>query len=242
MLLIGAAAVVASALAAAFAARGAAPESCRPMPRGDAAWMRAHRSFLAGRGPGVRIIFIGDSLVAGWLTDGREAWERTFTPLGARAFGISGDRTQNVLWRIEHGELDGMPDLRTVVLCIGANNALLGHAPGEIARGVLACVGAVNAAVPGVRVIVVLPPPAGNNAAARRVREANDRIADACAAVRIPVSAMEPTLASGGAVDRSLAPDGLHPSAAGYQRWAEALLPAVRASLDGQTGSEKPAP
>ncbi|HYF14090.1 MAG TPA: GDSL-type esterase/lipase family protein [Phycisphaerales bacterium] len=241
VLALGAAVIIVSTLVARFAAERSAPESCRPASRADAAWMRAHRSFLAGRGPGTRVVFIGDSLVAGWLTDGRDAWGRTLAPLGARAFGIPGDRTQNVLWRIGQGELGGMPNLRAVVLCVGVNNALLGHPPEDIARGVMACVAAARRAVPSAYILVVAPPPAGDGPTAGRVRRANDLIARACGALDIPIGSTEQALAPDGVIERSLAPDGLHPNAEGYRRWADVLVPTLRAWSDGPPASEKPA-
>src|SRR6185312_5993329 len=73
---------------------------------------------------GVDVLFLGDSMTDGWHWDtgGRRIWEKTFAPRHAANFGIGYDRIQNVLWRVENGELKGI-DPKAVVLLIGTNNS-----------------------------------------------------------------------------------------------------------------------
>ena len=105
-------------------------------------WLDQHADICAiGLARPVEMVFLGDSITQSWGGRGRAvgapgapAWERYFAPRNAANFGISGDRTQHVLWRIDHGNFERI-DPRAVVLLIGTNN--LGHAaPFDVARGV----------------------------------------------------------------------------------------------------------
>jgi len=90
-----------------------------------AGWLTRHEGFvdLARKG-GIAVLFVGDSITDGWRNEAKGAkaiWDREFAPHGAANFGIGGDRTQHVLWRLENGELDGIKP-KVVVLMIGTNN------------------------------------------------------------------------------------------------------------------------
>jgi lysophospholipase L1-like esterase len=87
-------------------------------------WLARHAENVAvARKGGVNILFLGDSITDGWHCDagGRAIREKDFAPRHAANFGIGWDRIQNVLWRIENGELTGIHP-KVVVLLIGTNN------------------------------------------------------------------------------------------------------------------------
>jgi len=97
------------------------PSPLAPVPReGD--WLNRHAEFVAqARRGDVSIVFFGDSLTDHWRDTGQAIWAKHFEPLGAVNFGIGSDGTQNVLWRVQNGELP--PDgARVVVLLIGTVN------------------------------------------------------------------------------------------------------------------------
>src|SRR5207248_5411926 len=79
------------------------------------------------------LLFMGDSITDGWRGGGKKVWEANFAPLKAANFGIGGDRTQHVLWRIENGELDGIKP-KLMVLMIGTNNG--GDSKDDVALGI----------------------------------------------------------------------------------------------------------
>ena len=89
------------------------------LPRHEAklAEVRAHRE--AGRR--VDLVFLGDSITQGWENEGKRPWADHFARYNAVALGFGGDRTENLLWRLQHGELDGMSP-KAVVMMIGTNN------------------------------------------------------------------------------------------------------------------------
>src|SRR5204863_8009406 len=96
----------------------------------DAGWVKRHDAFvaMAGKG-GIDVLFLGDSITDAWGGEGHrgkpagaEIFEREFKPLKAANFGIGGDQTQHVLWRLQNGELDGIQP-KVLMLMIGTNNS-----------------------------------------------------------------------------------------------------------------------
>src|SRR5262245_44285327 len=82
-----------------------------------------HQSYVETARKGEHdVVFTGDSITFGWGRAGKEVWEKSFEPLKAVNFGIGGNRTQHVLWRLQNGELEGKP--KVVVMMIGTNNLL----------------------------------------------------------------------------------------------------------------------
>ena len=106
---------------AASAAQNTAIESA---PQRGQAWLTRHEGFLAeAKRGGIDVLFLGDSITDFWRDPNRglAVWQRNYAPLHAANFGISADRTQHLLWRLEHGEVDGLSP-KVVVLLIGTNN------------------------------------------------------------------------------------------------------------------------
>src|SRR4051794_22498159 len=93
-----------------------APSTVTPAPR-KGYWMALHQKFLDRAKQGhVDLLFLGDSITQGW--NDNEVWKRYYGPRHAANFGIGGDQTQHVLWRIQNGELEGIRP-KVVVLMIG---------------------------------------------------------------------------------------------------------------------------
>jgi lysophospholipase L1-like esterase len=143
----------------------AANTAVQPAPR-DAAWLKRHEGFVAeaARG-GVDVLFLGDSITDGWRrpgpNGGKAVWDREIAPLRAANFGIGGDRTQHVLWRIEHGTLEGLRP-KVVVLMIGTNNTGFErdsttprNTPAETVAGVQALLGQLRRRLPEARVLLL---------------------------------------------------------------------------------------
>ena len=79
-----------------------------PVPREDDWWVKRHESFNARAEQGdVDLVFIGDSITHSWENAGKEVWKKYYGHRKAMNLGISGDRTQHVLWRFENGEVEG---------------------------------------------------------------------------------------------------------------------------------------
>ncbi len=175
------------------------------------------------------LIFVGDSITEGWLTKGKEIWNQRYVPRHALDFGVSGDQTQHVLWRLDNM---GVADLKpkVAVIMIGTNNT--GNTPQEIADGVKAVIQKVQGMYPGIKVILVSITPN---------RRANEKMMAVNAIIRgfddqrtifyldlVPLMPPVVTQTPDGKEDtnwKGMSKDHLHPDAEGYQIWADAMEP-----------------
>jgi lysophospholipase L1-like esterase len=155
-------------------------------------WKAQHDEYaLRARRGGDAVVMLGDSLTYLWGDPRRKTagpspafqpagmnWEATFPGVRAANFGIAGDRTQNLLWRIKNGELAGRP--RVAVVLIGVNNLFQGGSPEGTADGVAAVIAAIRAGSPDTHILLLglLPPfPDPNNPFRIAVRATNARLA-----------------------------------------------------------------
>jgi lysophospholipase L1-like esterase len=168
------------------------------------------------------IIFIGDSITQYFLTIGRDTWDADFTPRNALDFGISGDSTQHILWRLQNYPLSQLHP-RVAVVMAGTNN--WHNTADEIAAGVHAVVAQAQRTFPGIRVIVcsILP----NARANALTSAANSRIAQFADGQSVFFVDLTPLMPPMGDSFKGLREDKLHPSAEGYAIWAKAILPLV---------------
>jgi beta-glucosidase len=212
----------------------------RPEPR-EGAWMQMHEDFLKrASGGDVDLLFLGDSITRGWANDSdqgpRAVWERYYAPRHAANFGIGGDRTQHVLWRLEHGELDGIKP-RVVVLMIGTNN-VHANTPAEIADGVTAVVKTLRAKLPSTKVLLLGVFPRGKtpDAVRERLKAVNERIArldDGGKTVEY-LDIGPRFLNPDGTISQEIMPDFLHLSRKGYHIWADAMEPTLWTLMEGE--------
>ncbi len=186
----------------------------------------------------VDVVLLGDSITQGFggpgrrvASPGQEAFDRWLAPRRAANFGISGDRTQHLLWRIDHGAFERVRP-RVVALLIGTNNLSAGDAPVDAAAGVAAIVDRLAALPRPPRVLLFALFPRGADAAdpvRGRVAELNQRLSRVAAErhARFLDLAGLFLLADGRANREHLAGDFLHLTAAGYGAWAAALAAAI---------------
>ena len=153
-------------------AANAAPQAVSPEPRKEsytwmslARWYEMHTEDVALAAEGEsKLVFLGDSITEAWQLDGRRYWEEHFAPRGAVDFGISGDMTQNLLWRLQNGAA-GALDPSAVVLLIGVNNTSFSEEPPSlIAQGVIANVDLVERLFPAADILLLAVFPTGENA------------------------------------------------------------------------------
>ncbi|KAI4904495.1 hypothetical protein NFI96_021699 [Prochilodus magdalenae] len=128
----------------------ATPTPCEDV-QGDGRWMSMHNRFVSdSKGKEPEVLFVGDSLVQ--LLHEFEVWRKLFSPLHTLNFGIGGDATQHVLWRLTHGELDHICP-KVVVLWVGTNNH--GHTPEQICGGIMAIINVINQRLPQAHILVL---------------------------------------------------------------------------------------
>lgn len=178
---------------------------------------------------GINIVFDGDSITDGWQGRGKETWAANYGKLGAFDFGISGDRTENVLWRLEQGQMDGL-DPKLVALMIGTNN-LYTNTPSQIAEGITLIVQDYRKRCPNAVILLQAVFPRGQSAtdpARAKIRAINEIIAklgDNKAVIYTDFG--DRFLNADGSMNAELIPDFLHPSPKGYEIWANALQPVI---------------
>lgn len=180
-------------------------------------------------GKNSRIVFIGDSITEGWEKSGAPVWERYYKPLGGLALGFGGDRTENVLWRLLHGEVDAIAP-RVAVLMFGTNNT--GHRqedPRTTAAGIKRNIEELRRRLPDTKILLlaIFPRGATPDDALRRLNEqVNAIIAGYADNEHVFFADLNRHfLTPDGALSKDIMPDLLHPNEQGYRIWAEALAP-----------------
>ncbi|HVU33213.1 MAG TPA: platelet-activating factor acetylhydrolase IB subunit [Opitutaceae bacterium] len=247
-LLLGAGTVtVVAASAADSALRDPQQNSAiRPEPR-PGNWMKRHESFLkVAQQGGIDVLFLGDSITDFWRDPGPRrgglaVWNREFAPLHAANFGISGDRTQHVLWRIDHGELDGIHP-KVVVLMIGTNNTGFEHdkvtprnTPAQTIEGVKAVVDAIRSKLPDTKILLLAIFPRGARAddpQRAQIAIINQAIAGLADGTHVRFLDIGPKfLQPDGTLTTDIMADHLHPTEKGYEIWAAAMKPTLMEML-----------
>jgi lysophospholipase L1-like esterase len=182
-----------------------------------------------------QLVFLGDSITEGWENEGKDVWAKRYATRHAANFGIGGDRTEHVLWRIDHGNFDGLKP-KLIVVMIGTNNA--GHrqeAAKDTAAGVSAIVDRLRAKCPDAKILLLGIFPRGekvDDPMRRLTASTNERIkklADDDRVVYKDIGSVfvQPT----GTISKEIMPDFLHLSAKGYELWAEAIEGEVKKGL-----------
>lgn len=191
-------------------------------------FMAAHENFVKIAKEGkAELVFLGDSITAGWASK-KEIWEKAFGAYKPANFGIGGDRTQHVLWRITNGELDVIKP-KAVVLMIGTNNSGADSAEG-IAKGVTVIVNTIREKQPQAKILLLAVFPRGEkespNPGRAKLKEVNATIAKLDDGKNVHfLDIGEKFLQPDGSITKEIMPDFLHLSAAGYQIWADAIGP-----------------
>jgi lysophospholipase L1-like esterase len=174
-----------------------------------------------------QLVFLGDSITAGWGSK-QDIWKKAFGDYTPANFGIGGDRTQHVLWRIQNGELETLKP-KAVVIMIGTNNVGSDTAEG-IAKGVTAIVETVRTKQPQAKILLLAVFPRGEKASPNpgrdKLKQVNAIIAKLDDGQNIHfLDIGEKFLKPDGSLTKDIMPDFLHLSAAGYQIWADAISP-----------------
>jgi lysophospholipase L1-like esterase len=223
---------VVSAFAADPATQPAAKKVPEPAdvaaPKHDKRFMPMHEAFLKQAKAGdIDLLFLGDSIIEGWSGKGKDVWAKSYGSYKTANFGISGDKTQHVLWRIENGELDGIKP-KVVVVMIGTNNVGANTA-GQIAAADTKIVQEIHQKLPETKVLLlaVFPrDPSPNSPQRIKIKAINEELAkldDGKLTRYLDIG--DKFLTPDGTLTKDIMPDYLHPNAKGYQIWADAMQP-----------------
>lgn len=186
---------------------------------------------LKQAGENIDIGFIGDSITARWR--GSENWQKHWGVYKAVNMGIGGDQTQNVLWRLQNGELDGYK-AKVFVVMIGTNNLWAkDKTPAQAAAGVKAVLDLVQSKQPQAKILLMSLLPVGEKPnAGRESRSAVNAIIKTYAGGSISyIDIAEKYLQPDGSISKEVMHDFLHLSPAGYDIWAEAITPKIKEIL-----------
>ena len=195
----------------------------------------AHQQLLAkAKSGGIDVYFLGDSITRRWgaldYPDFLAHWKQTFHGWNAGNFGWGGDRTENILWRLENGELDGV-NPKVIVILAGTNN--VGKEPGDeakvadVTRGLTAIVAACRKKAPAATIVLTAIFPRNDNPAVMpTIDRINANLAKMADGKSIRFLDVNAKLADAkGILFEGMTVDGLHPSLKGYQVWADGLKP-----------------
>lgn len=246
--------LAAVAIALPLACFGQTPAT-EPVPRSDQNSLTAHAQLLEKAKKGrIDIYFEGDSITRRWgATDYPQLlanWKEHFFGWNAANFGWGADTIQNILWRLNNGELDGVHP-KVMVLLAGTNNVGRTMPPGgddakvaDITNGLRAVVDTMLAKAPNATLILTAIFPRNDNMAViPTIDKINQNLARWADGKRVRFVNINDKLAhkDGKLVGGMMDPDGLHPAIPGYQAWAEALKP-IFSELLGPPAKEDHAP
>ena len=191
-------------------------------------WLPRHKQKLMDKTQqDVNLVFIGDSITHGWEGEGLEIWNKSFAQYGAFNLGFGGDRTENVLWRLQNGALDGLSP-KLIVLMIGTNNT--GHrmdTPADTIIGIQAILKDLEMRLPETKVLLLGIFPRGatpNDPARRRNEEINMLLKSMPKKDHIHYRDIGKIFTrKNGDISEDIMPDLLHLSLQGYGLWANAI-------------------
>ena len=198
-------------------------------------WMKRHDAKLAeiarrkAAGERTELVFIGDSITHHWEEQQPELWKAFYGKYNALDLGYGGDRTENVLWRLQHGEIDGI-DPKVAVLMIGTNNTGFRQEPPELLyTGIKRDIAEIRKRLPNAKILLLAIFPRG------------EKPDDTLRVLNEKVNAMLPKLADNkhvfflnmnqaflapdGTLSKDIMPDLLHPNAEGYKIWQREMQP-----------------
>jgi beta-glucosidase len=191
----------------------------------------------------VGLLMIGDSITHGW--DGQKAqWDKYFGQYKPVNMGFGGDRTEHVLWRLDHYPLDKIQP-KVAVIMIGTNN--IGHGsstPKDAADGIKAIVEKLQKTYPAIRIIVlnVFPrdeKPDGKLRA--KVNEINSYLPALLKGTKnVTLFEIKGFLDKDNVLPKNIMPDSLHPNAAGYTIWGDQISPLLKKKFDEKDKTAKP--
>jgi lysophospholipase L1-like esterase len=191
----------------------------------------------------IDLAFVGDSITRRWRGAGnKEVWDKYWGSYRAVNMGIGGDATQNVLWRLQNGQLDGY-QARVFVLMIGTNNCWGEQpVPADVAAGVKKILDLIQSKQPQARILLLSIIPTGDKPnPGRKPREAINALISKFAGgpvqyMDIAAKFLEPDAT----ISKEVMPDYLHLSPKGYDIWAAAIKDKVKELLGKAPSGKTP--
>ena len=212
----------------------------RSWPQYD--WKKRHElTSAAVKSAKPQILFIGDSITHffggekfdSYALRGQQTWGEFYAPRNAGNLGFGWDKTENVIWRLQHGAVDGIAP-KLVVVMIGTNNSGTCEAA-DIAAGITAIVAELNQKLPQSKILLLGIFPRGEKPGPQREKLAavNQLIAKLDGTQNVTfLDIGAKFLTADGLITKDIMPDFLHPNEKGYRIWAEAIEPTVKKLME----------
>lgn len=212
-----------------------------PHPGKEAAHTKFNEVSKQGK---AQLVFLGDSITAGWNGRGKKAWNQYWAPMQAANFGIGGDRTEHILWRLQNGNYDGL-NPKVTVLMIGTNNtghqgrtmkehggAIYKSSAAQTAQGVTDIVKLLKKKQPQMKILLlaIFPRGADNNDKMRQQNQTTNKLISKLADDKTVffLDINQSFLQADGTLSKDIMPDLLHPNAAGYDIWSNGIMDKVK--------------
>ncbi|MBC8405690.1 MAG: alpha-L-fucosidase [Planctomycetes bacterium] len=240
-----------------------------PAGWGGGTWRDQHEKInaLAAENPDLQVVFFGDSITQSWTgsadrlahVDGTRTFDRYYGKRKAASFGMSGDRTEHLLWRIENGNFDEI-DPQLIVLMIGVNNINAGNDGLQVAAGTRELILELRQHEPQAKILLLGSFPTNKEGSWQRQQGdlLHSEIAEYLAGELVNISSpiYRPILgglekmvyyydlrrafenADGSLNSNTMRGDGVHITGAGYEAWAEAIEPTIRELLGEEVEQE----
>jgi len=196
-----------------------------PSPGGGETWWKRQKALNDRVKEGhVDLIYIGDSIVRSWTWDGQPVWDYYYAKRNGVMLGMTGDRTEQVLWRLQNGNIDGISPKLAIVM-IGQNNGPFNTGE-EIGAGVTAIVQTLREKLPQTKILLLAiffrgEKPTPERAVLSKANEAISKLADGKQIFYLDINHL--FLRPDGGIHKSLMPDYEHPSREGHRVWAAAI-------------------
>jgi len=201
------------------------PATATPAPKD----LPRHKDNLTriAQGP-IGAVFFGDSITDGWRQV-PELWKESFGQYAPANFGISGDRTQHVLWRMLNGELEGY-QAKVVVLMIGTNNVSAGDSPEQVLEGIRRILQTLSQKQPQAKVLLlgIFPREQSPGKLRQEIQQINEQLHTLADGQKVRyLDIGDRFVNEDGTISKEIMPDYLHLSKEGYERWAKAIGPVL---------------
>ena len=208
-----------------------------PKPRLGGWWFKRQGEHIDKMAKGkYDVLMVGDSITQNWETQGAKVWEKDIKSLNAINLGFGGDRTEHVLWRLDHLPVQKTSP-KVAVVMVGTNNICWGRdKPKYAAEGVAAIATKLRTIYPEMKVLVLGVFPRRHKPTHRHraeILELNGYLPGLLKGMK-GVTYMDigqNFLDDKGVLSKEIMPDGTHPSPKGHQIWADAMVPVLKKML-----------
>jgi lysophospholipase L1-like esterase len=214
-----------------------APEPVTPIANTESWakwWMPRHEEKLAqvkqrqAAKQNIDLVFIGDSITHSWESAGKKVWDRHYAKYNALDLGFSADRTEHVLWRLQHGEADGIHP-KVAVLMIGTNDSGGQREPKSTAAAIKRIIGELRQRLPGTKILLlgIFPRADMPGTPVNRINDEINAILPGFADNKnvFFLNINRALLSADGTLSKDVMPDLLHPNEKGYEIWAAEMEP-----------------